>query len=44
MEYALECYNFIVEDKDEDPCNMNIPESEGEHNVQGLDIEIPEVI
>ena len=34
---ALECYNFEVEpkDEDEDPCNTNIPESEGTCDVEG---------
>ena len=43
LEDALECYNFEVEpeDEDEDPRNTNIPESEGTHDVEGPQLEIP---
>ena len=27
MENAMECYNFVAYDEEEDPCNINIPES-----------------
>ena len=37
LEDALECYNFEAEPEDEDeaPRNINIPESEGTHDVDG---------
>ena len=42
---ALECYNFQVEpeDEDEDPRSTNILESEGTHDVEGPQLEIPEI-
>ena len=42
METAMECYNFTTKE-DDDPRNVNIPESEGSHNAQGPVLEIPEV-
>ena len=39
----MECYNFAIDDEEEDPCNVNIPESEGSHDVQGPMLEIPEI-
>jgi hypothetical protein len=42
MESVMECYNFATEE-DEDPCNVNIPELEGSHEVQGCALEIPEI-
>ena len=44
MEHAMECYNFATDDEVEDPHNVNIPESEGPRDVQGLVLEIPEII
>ena len=44
MESAMECYNFTVDDKEEDPHNVNIPESEGSCDVQGPALEIPKII
>lgn len=38
----MECYNLVA-DEDEEPHNMNIPESKGSRKVQGLKFEIPEV-
>ena len=45
LEHALECYNFAQEpgDEDEDPHNINIAESEGTHEVEGPELEIPAV-
>ena len=43
MESAMECYDFATRE-DEDPRNVNIPESEGSHEVQGPALEIPEII
>ena len=43
MENAVECYNLAV-DEEEDPRNVNIPESEGSCDVQGPTLEIPEII
>ena len=39
---VLECYNLAV-DEDEEPHNVNIPESQGSHEVQGLKLEVPEI-
>ena len=42
LETTLECYNFTA-DEDEDPRNVNIPESEGSHEVEGPKLEVPEI-
>lgn len=42
LETTLECYN-LAGDEDEEPRNISILESEGTHEVQGLDLEIPEI-
>ena len=42
MESEIECYNFAAEE-DEDPCNVNILESEGSREVQGIMLEIIEI-
>ena len=42
METVMECYNFTTEE-DDDPHNVNIPKSEGSHDVQGPALEILEV-
>ena len=34
LENVLECYNLAT-DEEEEPCNVNILESEGSHDVQG---------
>ena len=39
---ALECYNLAI-DEDDNPCNINIPESEGNCEVCGQVVEAPEV-
>ena len=39
---AVECYNLAIDD-DEDPHNINIPESEGHCEVHGPAVEEPEV-
>ena len=43
MENAVECYKFTVDEEEEDPHNVNIPESEGSHNVQGPTLELLEI-
>ena len=43
LSYALECYNVNVEEDDEDPRNINIPEMEGCREVRGPSIEDPEI-
>ena len=40
--HAVECYNFSI-DKDEDPRNIDIPESEGCYDVHGPAVEALEV-
>ena len=40
---ARECYNFTISE-DDDPRNINIPESEGSRAVAGPTLECPEII
>ena len=40
--HVVECYNLAI-DKDDDPRNINIPESEGHFKVHGPTLEAPEV-
>ena len=42
IENAKECYNFTI-DEDDDPRNINIPESEGSHAVVGPTLECPQI-
>ena len=38
----MECYNLVEEgEEDENPRNINIPESEGTFDVQGPELKIP---
>ena len=39
---AKECYNFTI-DEDDDPRNINIPESEGSRAVVGPTLDFPEI-
>ena len=39
---AIECYNLAI-DEDDDPRNINIPDSEGHCEVHGPAVEAPEV-
>ena len=39
---ARECYNFTI-DEDDDPRNINIPESEGSHVVTRPTLDCPEI-
>ena len=41
-ENARECYNFTI-DEDDDPRNINIPESEGPRTVAGPTLECLEI-
>ena len=45
LEQVLECYNFTEEpgDEDENPHSIDIPESEGNREVDGPKLEIPAV-
>ena len=43
MKNAVECYNLTVEEE-EDPHNLNIPNSEESCDVQGLELELLEII
>lgn len=36
---ALECYNVTTEEEDKDPRKINIPETEGHYEVEGLQLE-----
>ena len=40
--HAIECYNLAI-DEDEDPRNIDIPESEGHCEVQGPAVEVADV-
>jgi len=44
LSHALECYNVTAEDEDEDLRKINIPETECHHEVQGPQIENPNII
>ena len=39
----MECYNFAVDEEEEDPHNVNILESKGSWDIQGLELELPEI-
>lgn len=41
--HALECYNVTVEEEDEYPRNINIPDVEGHRKVEGPQIENPDI-
>ena len=43
IENAVECDNFAADEEEEDTRNMNIPEFEGSRDVQGLELELPEI-
>lgn len=42
--YGLECYNVTMEDGEEDPKNINILDSEGQCEFEGLKEEIPDIL
>lgn len=41
--HALECYNVTAEGDSKDPININIPEVEGHREVEGLQVENPDI-
>jgi len=43
LHHALECYNVTAEEDDKDPRNINILEVEGHREVEGLQIENPDI-
>lgn len=43
LRHALECYNVTAEEEDEDPRNINIPEAEGHREVEGPQIDNPNI-
>ena len=43
LSYMLECYNITTEVEDEYPRKINIPETEGHCEVQGPQIENPDI-
>lgn len=43
LSQALECYNVQIEDDEDDPRNINIPETEGSREVRGPTIEDPDI-
>jgi len=43
LSYELECYNMNTKEDDEDSRKVNIPETEGYHEVQGPLIEDPDI-
>lgn len=44
LKHVLGCYDVILEEFDEDPRNINIPESEEQHEVEGPSVEIPDIL
>jgi len=49
MDYALACYKLALEgdddeSDDEDPRYLDIAETEGEHAIQGPELQIPDVV
>jgi len=44
LSQALACYNVQVEDDEDDPGNINIPEFEGSHEVRYPEIEDPDIM
>ena len=42
MKNAVECYNFVLDEEEEDPRNVKILETKGSHDVQGPVLELPE--
>ena len=43
IENAVECYNFVADEEEEDPHNANILALEGSQDFQGLKLELPEI-
>lgn len=43
LSHVLECYNVTIEEKDENPRNINVPEAEGDREVEVLQIENPDI-
>ena len=43
LSHTLECYNVTVEEEYEDPRKVNIPETEGHHEVEGPQIKNPDI-
>lgn len=41
--HVLECYNVTIEEGEEGPRNIIIPESEGQHEVAGPKTEVPDI-
>lgn len=44
LSQALECYNVTPEEEDEDPRKLNIPETKGHREVEGLQLENLDII
>ena len=44
MSHALECYNVTMEEEDEDPRKINIPETKCHREVEGPRIKNPDII
>ena len=43
MKNVVECYNFAIDEEEEDPHNVNIAESEGSRDVRGPEMELLEI-
>lgn len=39
----MECYNVTMEEEDEDPRKINSPKTEGHHEVEGPQLENPNI-
>ena len=44
LHHVLECYNVTIEEEDEDPRKITIPEIEGHREVQGSQIENLDIV
>ena len=43
LSHVIVCYNVNTDGEDEDPLKINIPEIEGHHEVEGPQIENPDI-
>ncbi len=43
LRHAMECHNVTVEEDNKDPRNVNIPETEGHHEVKSSQIDNPDI-
>lgn len=43
LQHTIECYNMVAEEGEEDSRNINIPKLEGQREVAGPEVEIPNI-